>query len=188
MSILPNSALIVIDMQNDFLDSKGALYLARQSEYPQLLTMAINRAANMITNFKILEYPIYVLKDTHYPEDKEFITIASHCIKNSWGHELHPTIKKALEGSQSVSINKFEFDGSNEFFQFITHKRIITDIYLVGVAFDICVFHTAVGLTKKYLGKQIHIVKPATYPSNFLWDVVTQEMLTDLFGIDIIYS
>jgi len=188
MNILPNSVLIVTDMQNDFLDPEGTLYLARQSEYPHLLTMIINKAASIITDFKILGYPIYVLKDTHYPQDKEFITIPPHCIKDSWGHELHPTIKKALEGSQSVSINKFEFDGSNRFFQFVDYKPIVIDVYLIGVAFDICVFHTAIGLTNNYLGKQIHIVKSATYPSNFMWDIVAEEMLTSLFGIDIIHS
>lgn len=181
MNILPNSVLIVVDMQNDFLDPKGSLYLGKR--VPSLLNAAITSAVEVIETFKAANAPIYVLKDTHHHDSTEFINIPAHCIRDSWGHDLYPDIENALSGSNVTVMNKFEFDGSNRFFLFTNEKPIITDIYLIGVASDICVYHTAVGLTSRYLGQCIHIIKNATFPYSFLWEMVTEEMLDNLFGI-----
>lgn len=126
--------LLVIDMQNDFID--GAL--------------GTPEAAAVVDHVveEIRKYPsrdIIATRDTHsenYLNTQEGKNLpVSHCIKGTQGWELHPRIAEALEGA--VIIDKPTF-GSAELAHVLTRMaEEELDITLVGLCTDICVVSNA---------------------------------------------
>ena len=128
--------LVVIDMQNDFID--GAL--------------GTKEAEAIVDNVvaKIKEYPkdcIYATRDTHtadYLETQEgkFLPVV-HCVEGTKGWEINEKVAKALEGA--VIVNKGTF-GSAELADMLYFETIGQDeveIELIGLCTDICVVSNA---------------------------------------------
>ncbi len=127
--------LIVIDMQNDFID--GVLGT------PEAVTI-VDHVVEEIKKYPVSD--IIATRDTHgenYLDTQEGQNLpVPHCIKGTQGWELHPRIAEALEGA--VIIDKPTF-GSTE----LAHRlaRLAQgdelDITLVGLCTDICVVSNA---------------------------------------------
>jgi len=183
----PNSALVVIDMQNDFLDPKGALYLGKRENAKQL-SYVVNNVIKTINLFKKQGESVYALQDLHIANDREFHKLSPHCIWGTWGYRIYPRVENALISAHATIVDKFGFNGSLELWQEIVQGSIITDIYLTGVTTDICVFFTAIGLTDYFSGSMIHVVKDSVLESEFGWGNTTLEMLKSLYGIDTVDS
>ena len=83
--------LIVVDMQNDFVD--GALGTAEAQAI-------VPKVADYIRNHADKNTVLLVTKDTHssnYAETLEGKNLpVAHCIKNSYGWELNPAIQEAI--------------------------------------------------------------------------------------------
>ena len=83
--------LIVVDMQNDFVD--GALGTAEAQAI-------VPKVADYIRNHADKNTILMVTKDTHssnYAETLEGKNLpVAHCIKNSYGWELNPAIQEAI--------------------------------------------------------------------------------------------
>lgn len=83
--------LIVVDMQNDFVD--GALGT------PEAQAI-VPKVADYIRNYADKDTVLLVTKDTHssnYAETLEGKNLpVAHCIKNSYGWELNPAIQEAI--------------------------------------------------------------------------------------------
>lgn len=127
--------LVVIDMQNDFVD--GALGTAE----------ARNIVGNVVK--KIGQYRtenIYATRDTHqedYLETAEGRHLpVKHCIEGTQGWELQPEVARVLEGA--VIINKPAF-GSIVLADLLQEEndREPLEIELVGLCTDICVVSNA---------------------------------------------
>ena len=93
--------LIVVDMQNDFID--GALG-TKQAE-------AI--VPEVVRKIKQFEGDIYVTFDTHF---ENYLDTAEgkklpvpHCVKGSDGWKLNKDVAAALEGRSCVSVEKITF-------------------------------------------------------------------------------
>ena len=123
--------LIVVDIQNDFVD--GALGTAEA-------VSIIENAAK-----KIREYDdIFVTYDTHYENYMDTAEGAKlpvpHCIKGTSGWELNNTITEALSGKKYTAVEKITF-GSVGLPELI--KQTVGDedfdITLIGLCTDICV-------------------------------------------------
>lgn len=129
--------LVVIDMQNDFID--GALG-TKEAE-------AI--VDNVIT--KIGEYPadhIYATRDTHQKnyletlEGKKLPVV--HCVEGTKGWELNEKIETALKGA--VIMNKPSF-GSPVLADMLAAEAMgqeEMEVELVGLCTDICVVSNAI--------------------------------------------
>ena len=134
--------LLVIDMQNDFID--GALGTPEAEAIVDRVVEEIRSypAANVIAT-----------RDTHtadYLDSQEGRNLpVSHCIKGTPGWELHPKIAAAL-GSAEV-IDKPTF-GSKELAERLARmaQEDELDITLVGLCTDICVVSNAL-LVKAFL-------------------------------------
>lgn len=131
--------LLVIDMQNDFID--GAL--------------GTPEAAAIVDNVvsEIQKYPqsdIFATRDTHaenYLDTQEGRNLpVTHCVKGTHGWELNPKIAAAL-GDAAV-IDKPTF-GSRELAERLAREGDL-DITLVGLCTDICVVSNAL-LLKAFL-------------------------------------
>lgn len=127
--------LVVVDMQNDFID--GALG-TREAE-----AILENVAA------KIKEYPqdcIYATRDTH---DSDYLKTSEgkylpveHCIKGTYGWEIRREIAEAMP--EAVIIDKPAF-GSEELTARLREERKQQEIEveLIGLCTDICVVTNA---------------------------------------------
>lgn len=128
--------LIVIDMQNDFINGS-------------LGTKEAEAIVDHVVE-KIGEYPkdcIYATRDTHqkdYLETQEGKNLpVEHCIQGTHGWQLHDKVAAALEGA--VIVDKPTF-GSYELADMMVMEAAgeeNIEIELVGLCTDICVVSNA---------------------------------------------
>ena len=130
--------LVVIDMQNDFID--GAL----GTEEALSIVKAVRG--------KIQSYPIeniFVTMDTHgdnYKDTQEGQMLpVPHCIEGTEGWELHPEIRKMLEGAAVYKKPTFGSIALAEDLQKLSRTEEI-ELELVGLCTDICVVSNALML------------------------------------------
>ncbi len=138
--------LLVIDMQNDFIN--GALGTKE----------AVSIVGNVVKKIKeheSKEAEIIFTMDTHdeeYLETQEGKNLpVEHCIKGTYGWELHPEIKQAIDISRYRIYEKGTFGSDNLAKDLFEGKyKDIDQIEIVGVATDICVLTNAI-LTKTFM-------------------------------------
>ena len=144
--------LVVVDMQNDFID--GAL---GTKEAVHIVPNVINK----IKDYKDKGNTIYFTKDTHegnYLDTQEGHNLpVPHCIRNTKGWELHPQIEHLSEELQSTLDERIIFEkgifGAEALAQTLRERikdASQTEIELVGVCTDICVLSNAI-LLKTYM-------------------------------------
>lgn len=127
--------LLVIDMQNDFVD--GALGT------PEAVSI-VDRVAEEIGKYPARD--IIATRDTHfenYLETQEGRNLpVTHCIKGTSGWELNAKIAAALDGAPIIDKPTF---GSAELAQRMVKmaQDDELDITLVGLCTDICVVSNA---------------------------------------------
>lgn len=133
--------LVVVDMQNDFID--GAL---GTKEAVQIVDPVIQK----IKQYDVKD--IYATRDTHgmdYLSTQEGKNLpVEHCIKGTKGWEIREEIADLLEGA--VIVNKPTF-GSFELAELLSkeNEKEELDIELVGLCTDICVVSNALLLKAK---------------------------------------
>lgn len=134
--------LLVIDMQNDFID--GALGTPEAEAIVERVVEEIQK------------YPpedIIATRDTHtenYMETQEGRNLpVPHCVKGTTGWELNSKIAAALRGAAVIDKPTF---GSKELAEQIAElaKQDELDITLIGLCTDICVVSNAL-LIKAFL-------------------------------------
>lgn len=132
--------LIVVDMQNDFID--GSL---GTSEAIKIVPNVINKVEQYYQN----EHIIYYTKDTHFddylstPEGKNLPV--KHCIKNTDGWNIPDRIYK----NGYKIIEKYTFGSVDLFNELNEIRDDIESIELIGLCTDICVISNAM-LAKAY--------------------------------------
>lgn len=131
--------LIVIDMQNDFID--GALGTKEA-------VAIVPNVADKIAKARAAGEMVVFTRDTHqknYLETQEGKNLpVVHCIKDSEGWQ----ISKALETKDSRIFDKPSF-GSMELADFAASLNGLTEIELVGLCTGICVISNAFILKAK---------------------------------------
>ena len=129
--------LVVVDMQNDFID--GALGSA------EAVTI-VPAVKELIEGF---DGEVYFTRDTHFEnymstqEGKKLPV--PHCIKDTEGWQIHPKLD-ALR--TTTPIDKLTF-GSCELIELLAGKTNVESITLCGLCTDICVISNAM-LIKAY--------------------------------------
>lgn len=128
------TALIVVDMQNDFVKEGGALVVGDAEktipEIKRLLDLAHRRGM-----------AVFYTQDTHDPGDPEFPIWGQHVLRNSWGWQI---IDDLAPKSGDRVIQKLRYDGF--FGTSLDHElrlRNIATVIVCGTVANICVLHTA---------------------------------------------
>ena len=166
----PGTALVVVDVQNDFADPDGSLFVRRGDEIISVVNEEI-RAATAAGAF------VVYTQDWHPPSTPHFVddggTWPVHCVRETWGAELHPalvvegpTVRKGTGGEdgysgfsmQDTETGEIASTGLHELLQ----ERDITDVVVVGLALDVCVKATALDAVR--LGYGCRLVTAATAP------------------------
>ncbi len=128
-------ALLVIDMINDFLDPKGALFCGAE------VRRIIPPLQEKLKEFRKKKLPVIYLCDQHDPEDQEFAAFVPHAIKGTWGAEVIAELSPQ-EGEDVVPKTRF-----SGFFRTpleeILREKGVTTVCLTGVCTSICVMDTA---------------------------------------------
>ena len=123
--------LIVVDMQNDFID--GAL---GTPEAVAILPYVKER----IESF---DGKVLFTRDTHF-EDYESTQEGKnlpvrHCIKDTDGWQIHPLLEPLRK---TPAIDKITF-GSRDLIEILSHEEEIESITFLGLCTDICVISNA---------------------------------------------
>lgn len=136
--------LVVVDMQNDFVD--GALG-SKEAEaiVPKVVEKIKNWDGDIIATY-----------DTHY---KNYLKTregrllpVEHCILGTEGHELNPDVKEALTKNKLlIGIKKFTF-GDTKLPHFIGSALCCNYDYIefIGLCTDICVVSNALIVKAAY--------------------------------------
>ena len=106
------TALIVVDMQNDFADPRGALYVFEGEEVLPVANAEIAkaRAAGAL---------VVYTQDWHPPSTPHFAkdggTWPVHCVRGTWGAELHPDLDVPAEaGEGGLTLRKVVRTGTGD--------------------------------------------------------------------------
>ncbi len=129
--------LIVVDMQNDFID--GALGSASAQKI-------VPYVKSVIEGF---DGRVYFTRDTHfddYMNTQEGNNLpVPHCIKNTYGWQIHSSLEKLRT---TTPIDKITF-GAKELVEVLKGEKDIESITFVGLCTDICVISNVM-LVKAY--------------------------------------
>lgn len=141
--------LIVVDMQNDFID--GAL---GTKEAQQIVKPVMEKIKKYNTT------DIYATRDTHgedYLSTQEGKNLpVEHCIKKTLGWEIYSEIADLLKGATIIDKPSF---GSLELAELLyeENKKEELEIELVGLCTDICVVSNAILLKAKLPENKISV-------------------------------
>ena len=146
-----STALVVVDVQNDFTDPAGGLSVA---DGEAILPEVNARVAACRTAGGLVVYT----QDWHPERTPHFLTDGGlwpvHCVRDTWGAALHPdldvdgpVVRKGVDGSDGYSgfsvrdpvsgdVTRTELGG-------LLEQHGVRRVVVVGLAGDVCVAATA---------------------------------------------
>ena len=135
------AALIVVDMLNDFIDEKGALYCGQGAReivpFVRLRLEAHRRAGSLV---------VY-LQDAHAKDDREFEKFPPHCVAGTWGSQIIDVLAPQ-PGEQVLPKTRYSgFYGT--VLEAILAAHGPEEVEVVGVCTSICVMDTVGGLANR---------------------------------------
>ncbi len=167
----PKTALIVVDVQNDFADPDGSLYVRGGEEVLPLINAEVEsaRAAGAAVFYTQDWHPA---STPHFQKDGGIWPV--HCVQDTWGAALHPALKVEGEpvrkgsggedGYSGFSVRDPE-TGAVSATPLASKLRDLGALRVVvcGLATDYCVVETArdargLGLSTEVLADAIRAV------------------------------
>lgn len=166
------TALVVVDVQNDFADPQGGLYVEGAEEIIPLVNELVGaaRAAGALVVYTQDWHPA---RTPHFDTDGG--TWPVHCVQDSWGADFHPAldvvgpvVRKGTGGedgysgfsARDVHTGQRLATGLHD----ILREGGITRVVVVGLAQDVCVKETAVDARQH--GYETTVLLAATRPVN----------------------
>ena len=145
------TALIVVDMQNDFADPEGSLYVPGGEEVVPVVNREIERALKADA-FVVYTQDWHPESTPHFAKDGGIWPV--HCVGESWGAELHPdlevagpTVRKGTGGEDGYSgFSVRDPESGEESATGLAEslaERGVRRVVVVGLALDYCVKATA---------------------------------------------
>jgi nicotinamidase/pyrazinamidase len=147
----PGSALIVVDVQNDFADPAGSLYVSGGEAVVAFADAEIERA-------RAAGAPVFYTQDWHPPSTPHFAKDGGiwpvHCVGGTWGAELHPglrvdgaVVRKGVGGEDGYSgfTLRDPVSGATVPTELddLLRAAAVTSLVVLGLATDYCVLATA---------------------------------------------
>ena len=129
-----STALIVVDMQNDFAHPDGALFCEEAPETFDPIRSLIDRAHGA-------GVPVIYTQDWHAEGDPEFDIWGEHVKAGTWGAEI---VEELAPADTDTVIRKPRYDAF--YATGLDHAlRVqgITHVVIAGTVANICVLHTA---------------------------------------------
>lgn len=151
------TALIVVDVQNDFADSRGSLYVRDGEAVVPIINQEIDAAAASGA-LVVYTQDWHPESTPHFEKDGGIWPV--HCVQGTWGAELHPNlnvagdvIRKGTGGEDGYSgftvrdprTGEKDATGLEE----LLRRRGVEGVVVAGLATDYCVKETAVDAARK---------------------------------------
>jgi nicotinamidase-related amidase len=128
------TALVVVDMQNDFVHQGGGLLVPdAEATIP-----AINKLLQFAREHEIR---VVYSQDTHRRGDPEWRTWPEHAREGSWGWEIVDELAPAREDLVLRKLRYDAFYGTS--LDHELRQRRIASVIVAGTVSNICVLHTA---------------------------------------------
>ena len=146
----PTTAIIVVDVQNDFADPAGSLYVATGEQVVSLINAEIERATAAGAR-------VFYTQDWHPESTPHFARDGGiwpvHCVQGSWGAEFHPDlsvsgpiVQKGSNGEDGYSGFTMRDPVSGETIPTALGDMLaaagVTTLVIAGLATDYCVKST----------------------------------------------
>ena len=152
-SYSPATALVVVDLQNDFALPEGNLYVRGGED-------VVRAVATEVAAARDAGAPVVWTQDWHPPRTPHFDTDGGvwpvHCVGGTWGAELvdgspveqaDPVVRKGVDGGDGYSGFSVRDPGSGEVTATSLHDVLTEagarEVVVVGLAGDVCVRATA---------------------------------------------
>ena len=155
------SALLVVDVQNDFADPNGSLYV----NGGELIIRAVNQAvASATDNGALVVYSQDWHPETtpHFEKDGGIWPV--HCVHDTWGAAFHPdlrvedgapVIQKGIGGEDGYSAFSVRDPRSGEAWETalgaLLRDRMIQRVVVCGLTTDYCVAETVTDARGRHL-------------------------------------
>ncbi|MDP8974967.1 MAG: isochorismatase family protein [Actinomycetota bacterium] len=164
------TALVVVDVQNDFADPSGALPVPGGQEVVPVVNEEIERAGR---SGSLVVYT----QDWHPPSTPHFSTEGGlwpvHCVQGTWGAELHPdldvvgqVIQKGTGGEDGYSgfsvRDPTSGDERDTALESILRRASVERVVVAGLAADVCVKDTALDAARR--GFRTTVLRNASRP------------------------
>jgi len=128
------SALLIIDMLNDFVKEGGALVVPAAAGIIPHIEVELKKAREA-------KIPVIYVDDSHSSDDTEFESWPRHAVEGTWGAEVVKELAP-FEGEHVVSKRRYSgFFGTR--LDSLLRELGVKIIILTGTATNICVYSTA---------------------------------------------
>lgn len=129
------TALIVVDMQNDFVKEGGTLVVPDAGA-------TIPNIQQLLTNARRTGVHVAYTQDTHFDNDPEWAIWPEHCRHNSWGWQI---VDELAPQPDDLICRKSRYDGfyGTWLDHFLRSVWKVENLVIVGTVSSICVLHTA---------------------------------------------
>jgi nicotinamidase/pyrazinamidase len=146
----PSTALVVVDVQNDFADPGGGLYVRDGEQVVPLVSELVGAAQNG-GSAVVYTQDWHPSSTPHFAKDGGIWPV--HCVADTWGAELHPhllvkgpVVRKGTSGEDGYSgfsvRNPTTGETAPTQLQSLLDPSVLR-LVVVGLAGDYCVKETA---------------------------------------------
>jgi nicotinamidase/pyrazinamidase len=151
------TALLIVDVQNDFADPNGSLYVKGGESIVPLINREIDRA-------RAVGAPVFYTQDWHPESTPHFQKDGGiwpvHCVMETWGAELHPdlsavgpVVRKGSNGEDGYSGFTMRHPETTETIATdladLLGQSGVTQLVIAGLATDYCVKSTVLDARDK---------------------------------------
>lgn len=160
----PSTALLVVDVQHDFADPGGSLYVRDGEEVVPIANEEIRkaRAGGATVIYTQDWHPEHT---PHFEQDGGVWPV--HCVRETWGGEFHddlvvdgPIVRKGEDGNDGYSGFSVRDPASGERRDTILHEALraagVKRLVILGLATDYCVVETV--LDARVLGYPVEVL------------------------------
>ncbi len=153
----PQTALIVVDVQNDFADPGGSLYVRQGEQVVPVVNREVELAGRAGATV-VYTQDWHPESTPHFQKDGGIWPV--HCVQGTWGAEFHPqlhvegeVVRKGSGGDDGYS-GFAERDPESGEEQATALESLLRDqgvrrVVVVGLATDYCVKETAIDAAAK---------------------------------------
>lgn len=137
------TALVVVDVQNDFADPGGGLYVKGGED-------VVTEVNGLIEQAKEGGASVVFTQDWHPAETEHFKQWPVHCVQGTWGAELHPgliardpVVQKGVHGEDGYSgFTAHDLSTDTDVptgLEDLLRSRGVSRVVVCGLAQDVCV-------------------------------------------------
>ncbi len=172
------TALIIVDMQNDFVKPGGSLVVPAAEE-------TVAGIGRLLESARRSGVHIAYTQDTMIKDDPEATIWPEHCRIDTWGWRI---IEELEPLPDELVCLKNRYDGfyGSWLDHFLSHMWKVENVVIVGTVSNICVLHTAASAGLRWF----HIVVPADAISALTEfdQALTLRQVSSLYAGDVVKS